>query len=60
MNDYVNFNIIPNKWTEIQLDYLTPELKNKNDIIKVYFWNIGSQPVLIDNFKITIFEPKID
>jgi len=60
MTDYVNFNIIPNKWTEIQLDYLTPELKNKNDIIKVYFWNIGSQPVLIDNFKITIFEPKID
>lgn len=60
LTDYANFNIIPNKWTEIQLDYLTPELKTKNDIVKIYFWNMGSQPVLIDNFKVTIFEPKID
>lgn len=58
--DYANFNIKPNKWTEIYLDYLTPDMRDKNDIITAYFWNIGSQPVLIDNFKVEIFEPKID
>ncbi|MGB3946657.1 MAG: hypothetical protein WBM13_01620 [Bacteroidia bacterium] len=56
--DYKNFNISPFVWTEIHLDFLTPDIRHKNDIIKAYFWNMGNKPVLIDNFKIDIFEPK--
>lgn len=58
--DYKTKNILLNKWTEVSLDYLTPEIRHSNDKLKIYYWNMGTQPVLIDDFKITVFEPKID
>lgn len=56
-SNYDNFNIKPNQWTNIHLDYLTPYIRYKHDKVKVYFWNMGSAPVLIDDFKIEVFEP---
>jgi len=53
-----NFNTKINSWTKIHLDFLTPDIRHKNDVIKIYFWNMGNKSVLIDDFKIDVFEPK--
>lgn len=57
-SNYSNFSIKPFVWTEIYLDYITPDIRHSDDKVKVYFWNMGSKPIFIDNFKIEIFEPK--
>ena len=57
-SNYDNFNVKPNVWTEIHLDYLTPDIRHNDDKVKIYFWNMGKSPVLIDNFKVDSFEPK--
>jgi hypothetical protein len=59
-SDYKNFNIQPFVWTEIHLDFMTPEIRHANDVVKAYFWNSGNKPVLIDNFRVDVFEPKVD
>lgn len=59
-SNYEDFNIKPNVWTEIHLDYLTPDIRHTNDKLKIYFWNMGESPVLIDNFRVDAFEPKIN
>jgi hypothetical protein len=48
------------KWTKIHLDFITPILRHNDDIVKAYFWNIGTKPVLIDDFEVEVFEPKKD
>jgi hypothetical protein len=53
-------NIPLNKWTQVTLDYLTPEIRHHDDKLKIYYWNMGTKPVLIDDFRITVFEPKIE
>lgn len=58
--NYNDFNIPLHQWTEIHLNYMTPEIRHSDDVVKAYFWNMGSKPVLIDNFKIEVFQPKFD
>jgi hypothetical protein len=53
-------DIQPYKWTEVHLDYITPILRHDDDIVKAYFWNIGTKPVLVDDFRVEIFEPQKD
>ena len=53
-------NIPLNKWTQVTLDYLTPEIRHHDDKLKINYWNMGTKPVLIDDFRITVFEPKIE
>jgi hypothetical protein len=53
-------NIELHKWTEIHLDFITPIVRNDEDAIKAYFWNMGTKPVLIDDFKVEVFEPRKD
>lgn len=50
----------PGKWTKIELDMLTPEIRHDNDQIKVYYWNMGGKPLMIDDLKVEIFEPIVD
>ena len=50
------FNMKPNQWNSMSVDYLTPEVRSKDDVNKIYFWLQGKNPVLIDNLKIDIFE----
>lgn len=57
-SNYDNFDVKLNSWNLIHLDYLTPFIRHNDDKIKAYFWNVGSVPVLIDDFKIEVFEPK--
>jgi hypothetical protein len=37
-------------------DCLTLEVRSTDDIVKIYFWLQGKNPILIDNLKIDIFE----
>jgi len=45
----------PNTWNRLQMDYLTPEVRSKNDHVKAYFWLEGGDPVYIDNLKFDIY-----
>ncbi len=51
-----SFHMKPGQWNNMQMDYLTPEVRSKSDTVKIYFWVQGKDPVLIDNLKIEIFE----
>jgi hypothetical protein len=47
-----------NEWNEITFDYLTPEVRRKNNLIKSYFWNRGKGNYWIKDFEIEVFERK--
>jgi hypothetical protein len=44
------------KWNKMRMDYLTPEVRSKDDSVKIYFWLQGENPVFIDNLKIEVFD----
>lgn len=48
------------EWNAYALDYLTPEVRSKEDNLKIYFWYAGKQPIKIDDFTIELFEPKVE
>jgi hypothetical protein len=45
-------------WNTIQMDYLTPEVRSKDDNLMVYVWHRAQSPVAIDNFKIEIWDKR--
>ncbi len=45
------------KWNKLSFDYLTPEVRTKEDVLKIYFWNKGRGKVIIDDVTVTVFEP---
>jgi hypothetical protein len=47
-----------NEWNEIKIDYLTPEVRTKEDNLKVYLWHRGKKKVLLDDLIVYIYEPK--
>lgn len=47
-----------NKWSEISMYYLTPEVRTKDDKLNVGFWHRGKLPVYVDDLKIEVFEMK--
>jgi hypothetical protein len=52
------YSIKAGQWNEIRFDYLTPEVRSKDDKLKVYFWLRGNKPILVDDLKVEVFEPK--
>jgi len=50
------YNMKPGEWNTMRVDYLTPEVRSKDDTVKIYFWLQGKTPVLIDNLKVEIFD----
>lgn len=50
------FAMKPRSWNRMSMDYLTPEVRSTDDVVKIYFWLQGKKPVLIDNLKIDIYE----
>ena len=38
------------------MDYLTPEVRSKNDLLIVYLWNQGDLDIYFDDFLIEVFE----
>jgi hypothetical protein len=57
-NDAENMNLELNKWNKISIDYLTPEVRQKTDNLKVYIWHRGRNPFYIDDLKVEVFETK--
>jgi len=60
----VNFNdsviqdsLVLNQWNKVSLDYLTPEVRSKNDNLIVYIWNRGKKDIYFDNLTIEMYEP---
>lgn len=49
--------LVPGQWTKVTLDYMTPYLDDKDDIVQTYFWYRGDKEILIDDFTVTVFEP---
>jgi hypothetical protein len=47
-----------NEWNLMKMDYLTPEVRSKDDHIKAYFWVEGTAPVFIDDMKFMVYEPE--
>jgi hypothetical protein len=50
------YEMKPGQWNTMRVDYLTPEVRSKDDTVKIYFWVQGKVPVYIDNLKVEIFE----
>ncbi|MEI8049107.1 MAG: hypothetical protein WCI92_17120 [Bacteroidota bacterium] len=50
------YSMKPGQWNTMTMDYLTPEVRSKDDSVTIYFWLQGKTPVLIDNLKIDIFD----
>lgn len=46
------------QWNKVSMDYLTPIIKSRNDLLKVYIWHRGQKPLYIDDFIVEVFEPK--
>lgn len=53
-----NEEIKYNEWNEIKIDYLTPEVRTKEDNLKVYLWHRGKKKVLLDDLIVYVYEPK--
>ena len=49
---------IPGQWNKFVFDYLTPEVRSKNDKVNIYLWLRGKGPVYIDDLKVEAFEKK--
>jgi hypothetical protein len=56
--DSENFNLDPDTWNKITFYYLTPEVRRKNDELKVYLWNRGKGVIYLDDLSVDIFEQK--
>ena len=50
-------NIKYNDWNKIEVDYLTPEVRSKEDNLGVYLWHRGRKTVMLDDLVIHAFEP---
>jgi len=46
-----------NQWNKITMDYLTPEVRSKNDNLVVYVWNRGKKSIYFDDMTIELFSP---
>jgi len=47
---------IPGQWKKCRFEYLTPEIRNVHDDLKIYIWNRDKKSFDVDNFKVEIFE----
>lgn len=56
--DSENVTIAHGNWNKVSFDYLTPEVRNKTDKLKVYVWLRGKTPLYIDELQIEVYERK--
>lgn len=52
--DSEKMNLELNRWNRVTYEYLTPEVRKKTDLLKVYFWNRGKGEVYIDDLKVEV------
>ncbi|MDX5320060.1 MAG: hypothetical protein LPK45_03200, partial [Bacteroidota bacterium] len=46
------------EWQKISMDYMTPEVRNEKDRVKIYLWYRGNQQVYARSLKVRKYEPK--
>jgi len=51
-------SIKPNEWNTLSMDYLTPEVRTKNEELRIYAWYRGNSEILIDHLVVEVFERK--
>ena len=56
--DLEGLSLVPNQWNQIEMNYLTPEPRKKTDLLQVYYWHRGQQPVYVDDIRIDIQVPE--
>ena len=56
--DSENMKLELNKWNKICFDYLTPEVRNKKDNLKVYLWDRGKAVLYVDDLQVLVYQPK--
>lgn len=56
--DFEQLQLKLNNWNKVSFDYLTPEVRNKKDKLKVYVWHRGKEKIFIDDLKVEVFELK--
>ncbi len=49
-----------NEWNFITMDYLSPEMRFRDDKFKVFIWNRGGNDLYLDDFKVEVFVPRFD
>ena len=54
----IKFEHDTGQWHRYTHDYLTPELRSRDDVVKCYLWKRGQSSIDIDNFKLEIYEKK--
>jgi hypothetical protein len=54
--DFTKQNLQVNVWNETEFMFIVPSELNERTVLKIYIWNIGKNEVLIDNFKVEIFQ----
>jgi hypothetical protein len=42
-------------WRKITFSLMLPEISNDRGILKVYIWNTGKKPMLVDDFRVWIY-----
>ena len=55
--DLEGLSLTPHEWNKIEMNYLTPEPRQKIDLLQVYYWHRGKQPVYVDDICIDIQVP---
>ena len=45
------------EWNRVTLDYRIPDLPDKEDVLKAYFWYRGTGEALVDDVRVTLFQP---
>ena len=48
-------NKVSNRWETFSYTTEIPKVKEQGDIIRFYIWNKDKQPILVDNFHITLY-----
>lgn len=54
----IRSDFISEEWNTFSLDYLTPNIRDRSDFLKVFVWNQGKSNFDMDNLKIELFERK--
>jgi len=53
-----NLDIKKGEWNKIEFDYLSPEVRNGNDLFRAFVWYRGNRYLLIDDLKVDVYEKR--
>jgi len=56
--DLEKMNLEAGHWQYVKMDYLSPYMDNRDDLLKAYIWYRGDKELFIDDFTLTVLEPK--